>query len=85
MGISGEFTRPDVDPHFVGQLLAALRGNQAQRRRILDDLRIMRLRGKWTERDWKTVYALHRELDVNTVSIEKLKARLKEAGVKIDL
>jgi len=80
----GKITKENVDPHHVGQLLASLRGNKAQRERILKDLTIMRKRANWTDLDWRTVLSLHSQLDTITAQIEHLRESIKEAGVEID-
>jgi len=82
--INGQFTRDNVDPHFIGQLLAALRGSRAQRKRILDDLNIMRRRPNWTELDWQTVNSLHRQLDTVNKQIEATREALERAGAHVE-
>lgn len=85
MGVDGTFNRSDVDPHQVAQLLAALRGNREQLRRVTLDLEKMRERKVWNERDWAYVYAAHRQLDRLHELIKGSVEALRLAGVDVTI
>jgi len=72
-----------LDPHYVAQILAAIRGNRAQLAKCVADLEKLRQRTVWTERDWQQCYAIHRQADRLRDLISEGREILIEAGIDI--